>query len=63
MVDEAKRHGVRAIAAVGTAGLRIASNRNAVLATIESRTGVHIEVIPAMRRVGWPTWRPRPDSA
>ena len=26
MVDEAKRHGVRAIAAVGTAGLRIASN-------------------------------------
>jgi hypothetical protein len=28
MVDEAKRHGVRAIAAVGTAGLRIAANGN-----------------------------------
>ncbi len=45
MVDEAKRHGVRAIAAVGTAGLRIASNRNEVVAAIEQRTGVHIEVI------------------
>jgi exopolyphosphatase/guanosine-5'-triphosphate,3'-diphosphate pyrophosphatase len=31
MVDEAKRHGVRAIAAVGTAGLRIASNGNEVV--------------------------------
>ena len=45
MVDEAKRHGVRAIAAVGTAGLRIASNGNAVVAAIQARTGVHIEVI------------------
>jgi len=45
MADEAKRHGVRAIAAVGTAGLRIASNGDAVVATIEKRTGVHIEVI------------------
>jgi exopolyphosphatase/guanosine-5'-triphosphate,3'-diphosphate pyrophosphatase len=34
MVDEAKRHGVRAIAAVGTAGLRIASNGNEVVAAI-----------------------------
>jgi exopolyphosphatase/guanosine-5'-triphosphate,3'-diphosphate pyrophosphatase len=45
MADEAKRHGVRAIAAVGTAGLRIASNGNAVVAAIQARTGVHIEVI------------------
>lgn len=45
MVDEAKRHGVLATVAVGTAGLRIASNRDAVLAAIEKRTGVGIEVI------------------
>ena len=45
MVDEAKRHVVRAIAAVGTAGLRIASNGSAVVAAIQARTGVHIEVI------------------
>jgi exopolyphosphatase/guanosine-5'-triphosphate,3'-diphosphate pyrophosphatase len=45
MADEAKRHGVRAIAAVGTAGLRIASNGNEVVAAIQARTGVHIEVI------------------
>ncbi len=45
MVDEAKRHGVRAIAAVGTAGLRIASNGNEVVEAIQARTGVHIEVI------------------
>jgi exopolyphosphatase/guanosine-5'-triphosphate,3'-diphosphate pyrophosphatase len=45
MVDEAKRHGARAIAAVGTAGLRIASNGNEVVEAIRARTGVHIEVI------------------
>jgi exopolyphosphatase/guanosine-5'-triphosphate,3'-diphosphate pyrophosphatase len=45
MVDEAKRHGVRAIAAVGTAGLRIAANGNDVVEAIRGRTGVHIEVI------------------
>jgi len=45
MVDEAKRHGVRAIAAVGTAGLRIASNGNEVVAAIRRRTGAQIEVI------------------
>jgi exopolyphosphatase/guanosine-5'-triphosphate,3'-diphosphate pyrophosphatase len=45
MADEAKRHGVRAIAAVGTAGLRIAANGNEVVAAIQARTGVHIEVI------------------
>jgi exopolyphosphatase/guanosine-5'-triphosphate,3'-diphosphate pyrophosphatase len=45
MVDEAKRQGVRAIAAVGTAGLRIASNGNEVVDAIQARTGVRIEVI------------------
>ena len=45
MVDEAKRHGVRAIAAVGTAGLRIARNGNEVVAAIQRRTGVRIEVV------------------
>jgi exopolyphosphatase/guanosine-5'-triphosphate,3'-diphosphate pyrophosphatase len=45
MADEAKRHGVRAIAAVGTAGLRIASNGSAVVAAIAARTGIQIEVI------------------
>ena len=45
MVDEARRHGVRAIAAVGTAGLRIAANGSEVVAAIAARTGVHIEVI------------------
>ena len=30
---------------MGTAGLRIASNRNEVIAAIEARTGLHIEVI------------------
>jgi exopolyphosphatase/guanosine-5'-triphosphate,3'-diphosphate pyrophosphatase len=45
MVEEAKQHGVRAIAAVGTAGLRIASNGNEVVEAIQARTGVHIEVI------------------
>ena len=46
MVAEAKRHGVRAIAAVGTAGLRIAANGREVVEAIEARTGVRIEIIP-----------------
>lgn len=45
MVAEAKRSGVRAIAAVGTAGLRIAGNAAEVIEAIRSRTGVRIEVI------------------
>jgi len=45
MVEEAKRHGVRAIAAVGTAGLRIASNGSDVVGAIQARSGVHVEVI------------------
>jgi exopolyphosphatase/guanosine-5'-triphosphate,3'-diphosphate pyrophosphatase len=45
MADEVRRHGVRAIAAVGTAGLRMASNGAEVVAAIRSRTGIAIEVI------------------
>jgi exopolyphosphatase/guanosine-5'-triphosphate,3'-diphosphate pyrophosphatase len=45
MVEEAKRHGVLAIAAVGTAGLRIASNGVEVVAAFAARTGLQIEVI------------------
>jgi exopolyphosphatase / guanosine-5'-triphosphate,3'-diphosphate pyrophosphatase len=45
MVEEARRHRVRAIAAVGTAGLRIAGNRGEVIAAIRDRTGITVEVI------------------
>ena len=45
MVTEAKEAGVLAIAAVGTAGLRIARNRDAVLAEIKRRSGVGCEVV------------------
>jgi exopolyphosphatase/guanosine-5'-triphosphate,3'-diphosphate pyrophosphatase len=45
MADEARRHHVRAIAAVGTAGLRMASNGPEVVAAIQARTGIAIEVI------------------
>lgn len=45
MADEAKRRSVLAIAAVGTAGLRNASNRDEVIAAIEARTGLRVEVI------------------
>jgi exopolyphosphatase/guanosine-5'-triphosphate,3'-diphosphate pyrophosphatase len=45
MAEEAKALGVRAIAAVGTAGLRAAVNRDAVVAAVRDRTGVAIRVI------------------
>ena len=45
MVEEARRHQVRAIAAAGTAGLRIAHNREDVVAAIRERTGLTVEVI------------------
>ena len=45
MVAEATQHRVLAIAAVGTAGLRIASNGPEVVAAIQARTGVRVEVI------------------
>ncbi|RPI22008.1 MAG: Ppx/GppA family phosphatase, partial [Actinobacteria bacterium] len=45
MVDEAEKDGARAVAAVGTAGLRIAGNRDDVIAAIRRDAGVAIEVI------------------
>ena len=45
MVEEATRQRVRATAAVGTAGLRIARNRDEVIAAIRTRTGITVEVI------------------
>jgi len=45
MHDEAERNGVRAVAAVGTAGLRRARNADDVLAAIRERTGIGVEVI------------------
>ena len=46
MAEEARRDGAEAIAAVGTAGLRIASNAQAFLRLVQERCGVEIEVIP-----------------
>jgi exopolyphosphatase/guanosine-5'-triphosphate,3'-diphosphate pyrophosphatase len=45
MVEEATSQQVRAIAAVGTAGLRIANNREEVVAAIRARTGLTVEVV------------------
>jgi exopolyphosphatase/guanosine-5'-triphosphate,3'-diphosphate pyrophosphatase len=45
MVGEAKRSGALAIAAVATAGMRIASNSASVIASIRARTGISVEVI------------------
>jgi exopolyphosphatase / guanosine-5'-triphosphate,3'-diphosphate pyrophosphatase len=45
MVAEAKAAGVRAIVAVGTAGLRMAKNRDAVVAEIQQRAGIGCEVV------------------
>jgi exopolyphosphatase / guanosine-5'-triphosphate,3'-diphosphate pyrophosphatase len=45
MLDEAERHGARAVAAVGTAGLRTARNADDVLGSIRERTGIGVEVI------------------
>jgi exopolyphosphatase / guanosine-5'-triphosphate,3'-diphosphate pyrophosphatase len=46
MAEEARRHRVRAFGTVGTAGLRIAGNRDEVVAAIRDRTGLTVEVIP-----------------
>jgi exopolyphosphatase/guanosine-5'-triphosphate,3'-diphosphate pyrophosphatase len=45
MVTEARRHDVQSIAAVGTAGLRIASNAAEVVERIAEQTGIRIDVI------------------
>ncbi len=46
MVDEARDRGAVRIAAVGTAWLRAATDRDAVLAAIRSRTGLTVEELP-----------------
>ena len=45
MATEARRYGVRAIAAVGTAGLRIAANSADAVAAIRERSGVKVDVV------------------
>jgi exopolyphosphatase / guanosine-5'-triphosphate,3'-diphosphate pyrophosphatase len=45
MAEEARRNGATAIAAAGTAGLRIADNSAAFVETVKERCGVAIEVI------------------
>jgi exopolyphosphatase/guanosine-5'-triphosphate,3'-diphosphate pyrophosphatase len=45
MVAEARDHGVHAIAAVGTAGLRMARNSEACVAAIQARTGITVRPI------------------
>jgi exopolyphosphatase / guanosine-5'-triphosphate,3'-diphosphate pyrophosphatase len=45
LVDEARRDGPLDIVAVGTAGLRQASNRDELVAAVHSRCGVVVEVI------------------
>jgi exopolyphosphatase / guanosine-5'-triphosphate,3'-diphosphate pyrophosphatase len=45
MTDEARRSGALAIAAVGTAGLRLASNSGAFVAAVRDRCGVQVEVL------------------
>jgi exopolyphosphatase/guanosine-5'-triphosphate,3'-diphosphate pyrophosphatase len=46
MADEAHREGAEAIAAVGTAGMRIAPNSSELIDAVRDRCGVEIEVIP-----------------
>jgi exopolyphosphatase / guanosine-5'-triphosphate,3'-diphosphate pyrophosphatase len=46
MAEEAQQDGAEAIAAVGTAGLRIAANGPAFVDAVRARCGVEIEVIP-----------------
>ena len=45
MVFEARQRGARSIAAVGTAGMRIASNADELVDRVRAETGVEIEVI------------------
>jgi len=45
MAEEARRDGVAEIAAVGTAGMRSASNSDELVAAAERDAGVHVEVI------------------
>jgi exopolyphosphatase/guanosine-5'-triphosphate,3'-diphosphate pyrophosphatase len=46
MAEEAARHGVESIVAVGTAGLRLAPNRAELIDAVRRVHGVEVEVIP-----------------
>ena len=46
MADDATRNGAEAIAAVGTAGLRIAPNASELVDAVRARCGVTVEIIP-----------------
>jgi exopolyphosphatase/guanosine-5'-triphosphate,3'-diphosphate pyrophosphatase len=46
MVEEARQNAVKGIDAVGTAGMRSASNSSELIDAVRERTGVEIEVIP-----------------
>jgi exopolyphosphatase/guanosine-5'-triphosphate,3'-diphosphate pyrophosphatase len=46
MVEEARRLGVEDLAAAGTAGLRVAPNRDEFLDAVRDRTGLSVEVLP-----------------
>jgi exopolyphosphatase/guanosine-5'-triphosphate,3'-diphosphate pyrophosphatase len=46
MAEEAKRHGAQAVVAVGTMGMRSATNSDAFIGLVRERAGVTIEVIP-----------------
>ena len=46
MVEEAQQNGIEGIAAVGTAGMRTASNSSELIDAVRERTGIEIEVIP-----------------
>jgi exopolyphosphatase/guanosine-5'-triphosphate,3'-diphosphate pyrophosphatase len=45
MAEEAERHAVAAIAAAGTAGVRMARNGEAFVAAVRERTGIEVEII------------------
>jgi exopolyphosphatase/guanosine-5'-triphosphate,3'-diphosphate pyrophosphatase len=45
MVEEARAQNVLAIAAVGTAGMRMAENRKAVVAQFRERAGIEVEIV------------------
>jgi exopolyphosphatase/guanosine-5'-triphosphate,3'-diphosphate pyrophosphatase len=45
MAEEARRHGVEEIAAVGTAGMRLAANRRTLIDAVRERAGIELEVI------------------
>lgn len=45
MADEAQQHGIAEIVAVGTAGMRIASNTPDLVAAVRARCGVQVDVI------------------